>query len=225
MKRLHKTTPYKNTSRGFTLIEVMIASTIFVIIITTGVTILITATNNYRQTSEVRQAMDTLNFVMEDMTRNLRLGTVFHCSNNLSGITTANACPVTSGVTYTLAFEAFNGNTADPADQVVYGISSPTGSTTQGALYKKTKDAVPPAYPPLPSAYPAFSAPGAPFEQITPSNVSLDMSKSGFIVSSFVEGTSTPAITIRLVGTVAYRATQIPFSIQSTVAPRNLPQH
>ena len=202
-----------NTSRGFTLIEVMVASSIFVVIVMAGTQILITATNNYRTTSEVRQSLDTLNFVMEDMTRNIRLGSTFDCGN-LTNIQQAQSCAQGTALGQLGgSFLAFD----DPYDggQVAYWLYS-GGDPTKAVLYKKPGSnlTAPPYSTPLAS--------GSPFSPVTPADMFIDLTKSGFSVSD-PGGTATPMVTIRLAGTVQYRTTVIPFDIQSTIAPRNLP--
>lgn len=208
-----------NSQSGFTLIELMIASAVFAMIVTAGITVLITATNNYRSTSQIRQSMDTLAFVMEDMTRNIRLGYHFHCPSFFSNLETESSCPVALTGTYgqlgsyKLAFEAFDGQSGNPDDQVVYWIQN-------GKLYKKSKDSLGPVSDFTDPANSPF------FSQITPDDLVLDMNLSGFSVSQLPSpntANQTPAVTIRLAGTATYHNTIIPFDIQSTIASRNRP--
>lgn len=76
----HKT--FKNS--GFTLVEVMISVTLFTIIITIGAGSVLNTNAIYRKTANVRAAMDNLSFIMEDMARNLRLGSNYNCDGNLN---------------------------------------------------------------------------------------------------------------------------------------------
>lgn len=216
-----KTYPRYKQQAGFTLIELMVASAVFIVITVSGVSVLLNAVNNYRTTSEIRQSMDTLAFVMEDMTRTIRLGTVFHCIS-WSGADTFQACPMNTTTApgtmggYFLSLEAFDGSKSDPNDQVMYWISWPSAADADKAvLYKKNKST---------PGMPAGSSPMAPlFSPITPSNVYLDASKSGFSVSDPGDPLATPIITVRLAGVAKYRNTSVPFDIQATVAPRNIP--
>ncbi len=218
--------PRYNQQAGFTLIELMVASAIFIVVTVTGVTVLITATNNFRTTSEIRQSMDTLSFVMEDMTRTIRLGTVFHCGNWAS-VELFDSCEVDTSANVGqlgglfLALEGYNGIPNNPDDQVMYWISGGVqGNVTKGTLYKKTQSNLV-----SPSQITSFYPDQMPniFSPITPSTIYLDMNQSGFSVSEPGSATTTPAITIRLSGVVSYKNTSVPFSIQSTVAPRNIP--
>ncbi len=209
---------------GFTLIELMVASAIFVLVTVTGVSVLLNATNNYRTTSEIRQSLDTLSFAMEDMTRSIRLGTNFHCIT-WTNIDQFNPCEVNTSTTLGqmgglfIALEAYNGNSQDANDQVAYWITSRAGgqTTDDGILYKKTQTSLGAISGNNPQNMSIFSP-------ITPNNIYLDLLKSGFSVSNPGNASSTPVITIRLVGKVKYRTTEVPFALQSTVAPRNLPQ-
>lgn len=208
---------------GFTLIELMIASAIFIVVTVTGVSVLINATHNYRTTSEIRQALDTVSFAMEDMTRSLRLGTTFHCVN-WANVDQFNSCQVNASTTpgqlggLFLAFEGYNGNTQDPNDQVMYWLSSGVGgNNTEGMLFKKSQTSLG-----MPSTFYPQDMPTL-FSPITPASVQIDLLKSGFSVSEPGSAYATPVITVRLAGKVTYRTTVVPFDIQSTVAPRNIP--
>jgi prepilin-type N-terminal cleavage/methylation domain-containing protein len=67
--------PFKNKySHGFTLMEVMVSVSIFSIIITIGIGSLLTINTTVQQTRADRQAMDSLSYVLDTMTRQIRTG-------------------------------------------------------------------------------------------------------------------------------------------------------
>ncbi len=69
---------------GFTLIEVMVSVSIFAIILTVGIGSLLTINNAYRKSQSERAVIDNLNFALESMSREIRIGTQYVCSPNCS---------------------------------------------------------------------------------------------------------------------------------------------
>lgn len=65
-----KLSHFKN--RGFTLIEVMVAVSIFTIIMTVGIVALLTINNSYRKSQTDRQAIDSITYALESMSRRIR---------------------------------------------------------------------------------------------------------------------------------------------------------
>lgn len=58
--------------QGFTLMEVMVAVSIFTIIVTMGIVALLTINNTYKKSQVERQTVDNITFVLETMSRSLR---------------------------------------------------------------------------------------------------------------------------------------------------------
>src|SRR3972149_1703934 len=75
----HKVGVSLQSKRGFTLIEIMIAITLFTAIMIIGTGAVLQTNSVYKKTQTMRSVMDNLNFIMEDMVRNLRLGSSYHC--------------------------------------------------------------------------------------------------------------------------------------------------
>lgn len=69
-------------NKGFTLVELMVATTLFTIIMLIGIGSLVTASNSSRQAQKLRTAVDNVNFAMESMSRELRTGTYYNCGDN-----------------------------------------------------------------------------------------------------------------------------------------------
>lgn len=70
----------KQENKGFTLIELMIATSLFTIIMLMGVGSLVVSSNSSKASQKLRITVDNVNFAMENMTRELRMGTVYECA-------------------------------------------------------------------------------------------------------------------------------------------------
>lgn len=68
----HKTL---KTNRGFTLMEVMVAVSIFTIVVVVGIGSLLTINSNYRKSQTDRKSIDSLSYVLESMSRRIRTAT------------------------------------------------------------------------------------------------------------------------------------------------------
>lgn len=79
---------------GFTLIEVMVAVSIFTIVVTVGIGALIISNNGYNQSRTNRHAIDALASSMEYITRQLRTGALYTCGDlNASGTILTSTTP------------------------------------------------------------------------------------------------------------------------------------
>lgn len=191
---------------GFTIIEMMIAVALFVVVVTLGIGAALNATDLHNKTKALRALEDNLSFIMEDMSRNIRLGTNYHCFDSteavapIPSIQNPKNCPNNSGV---LALESFEGNPLDANDQIIYAI------TGAGNL-EKSKNG------------------GVVFTNLNSTNdnekITFDILKSGFTVigapnkseSDFEE----PRVIIRLSGNIEYKDANYPFNIETTVSAR-----
>lgn len=71
----------RQKDKGFTLIELMVATSIFVIIMLAAMSSLFVLLNAGKNSRALRFAMDNVNFSMESMTRSIRMGTNYYCLN------------------------------------------------------------------------------------------------------------------------------------------------
>lgn len=76
-----------NTKKGFTLIEIMVSLSVFIIIMTVSLGSILSILNSSEKSQTKKTAMDNLNFALESMSRTIRFGTNFYCG------TTASAPP------------------------------------------------------------------------------------------------------------------------------------
>jgi len=65
--------------RGFTLIEMIVAVSIFTVVMVSGVGALISMIDANRKAQSLRTVMDNLNFALENITRSMRVGSDYHC--------------------------------------------------------------------------------------------------------------------------------------------------
>jgi len=69
----------KNNNTGFTLVEIMVATSVFMVIMLIAMGALITSSDTAKKAQALRSAMDNVNFAMESMTRSLRMGSNYYC--------------------------------------------------------------------------------------------------------------------------------------------------
>jgi len=200
--------------KGFTLIEVMISIGLFSVIMVVGITAILGVNNTYRKSRTMRSVIDNLSFIMEDMARNIRLGSRYRCLNDEGDISfTTIEDPLDGANCSGIAFEPFydpisgEDDNASTADQVIYLVSS------DGNLFKGMKGA-------------NFSDTSSPGVGIPMNSVDLkiDYTTSGFTI--FGSSTNTdgeqPSVLIILNGTVEVGGNTTAFNLQTTVSQRLL---
>jgi prepilin-type N-terminal cleavage/methylation domain-containing protein len=211
---------HNNTSQaGFTLVELMVSMTIFTVLVVVGIGAVLQATSQYYMASNMRAIMDNLNFVMEDMSRNIRTGSQIRCVTSA----TDSAYPgyIVSG-TVGSTDDVIPASCADPADpqhKIIFKANSGTNLT-----YVITPP--PPVETTNPNKIIKIAGDSSSPQVITPAEIEIDFSKSGFTVrgSSTTADGLQPTVTIRLAGTVKYKTLTSKFAIQNTVVMRQLEQ-
>ena len=192
---------------GFTLVEVMIAMAIFTVVITIGIGAILDATTQHNRTRNYRAVMDSMNFVMEDMARNIRLASNVRCITPANSsatpydLGTFDVYPEScTGGSNTIIFNSLN------HDPIKYFISPVKPSP----IYKRID-----------------SGGNVGVERIiTPPEVEIDPTRSWFTVRNAEPISKNdfgqPVVTIRLAGTVTLKGVSSPFAIQTTVTLRQL---
>ncbi len=87
---LHATKKKTPSKQGFTLVELMVALTLFTIVTLAAVSALYTVNSASRKVQAMRTVMDNLNFAVESISRTVRTGSSLVCGGSGSGV--AN-CP------------------------------------------------------------------------------------------------------------------------------------
>jgi type II secretory pathway pseudopilin PulG len=193
------------TKGGYTIIETMIAISVFLVIVMEGMGALLNANLLHQKAQNLRSIVDNLNFTMDDMSRNLRTGYNFQCYDSshqtLSLATTSAGFPRSCASGWAIVFEYAGGNTATygipaTADQWAYYISG-------GKIFKSTDGA-------------------QTFYQLTPDEVTItDASSFSVLGAEPPPGDSQqPFVTIRLVGNITLKGVVTPFSLQTSVSQR-----
>lgn len=81
MKEIFKKINIQKNQNGFTLVELMVATTIFSIITLGSLSILSAAEKVYKRTSASRLAIDNINMVMDFISREIKFGKEYRCAN------------------------------------------------------------------------------------------------------------------------------------------------
>jgi prepilin-type N-terminal cleavage/methylation domain-containing protein len=211
---------------GFTLLEAMVAIAIFTIVIVIGISALLNVNNTNKKSQNLRAIIDSLNYTMEDMSRNFKLGSDYHCpSQNLvpnqvnDFLAVAQDCNQNTiqGHSGSLiaSLEPMEGLPAAPGypgvglanagNQVVYWFDY-TNTALDECTLKKSVDG------------------GATFVTILPPEIKISCSTSGFNIFNTQVGdfAISPRIVIRISGKVVYKDIVTPFNLQTSASQRNV---
>lgn len=184
------------SNRGFSLVEMMVAVSLFAVVMTISVGSLLSLIEANRKAQALNSVMNNLNFALENMSRNIRVGSAFHCSVSSSvppNLDTTKDC-ANGGVLF-----SFEGNQGDPnvsTDQVVYRFIN--------NRIEKSIDG------------------GSSFIGITASEVTIDSMKF-YVVGTTRGDALQPRVIMVLQGTAGITAKSITsFNLQTTVSQRVL---
>lgn len=206
------------TKGGFTIIETMISVSLFIVVLMAGMGALLNANLLQQKSQDMRSIIDSLSFVMEDMSRSLRTGYDYRCFDTLGLI--AMGIPKSCANGWAIAFKPQDYNASTNNNQVVYYFganpSDPSGNTY--SIFKSYNN-------------------GVNYVQLTPNEVVIDKNY-GFSVlgaeppirnltppySPYYSGGNfqQPFVTIKLVGTINSKGVTTPFSLQTSVSQRNM---
>ena len=189
--------------RGYTIIETMIAISVFLIAVMSGMGALLNANLLHQKSQDMRSIIDNLSFIMEDMSRNIRTGYNYRCisdGNFSSNINSPRSCNSGGAI----AFESASGNKNLDTDQWVYKIESQDGGVTFNI-----------------SRSVAGGAAGS-WVQLNSSEININ-SFSGFSVVGALPTSGDnqqPFVIIKLVGEINYKDIETPFNLETSVSQR-----
>jgi prepilin-type N-terminal cleavage/methylation domain-containing protein len=87
----------KQSQAGFTLVELMVALTLFTFVILAAVSSLYAVNDASRKVSAMRGVLDNLNFAMESMSRTIRTSTDIVCGGETNPVGVTHNCPFPTG--------------------------------------------------------------------------------------------------------------------------------
>lgn len=189
--------PARKTSHGdvggYTIIETMVSIALFLVVVAIGMNSLLNANVVLNKAKDTRAIMDNLTFIMEDMSKNIRTGSGYRCSADLSSV-----LPQSCSSGGTISFrEAITGA------RWAYSITSYDGG--QSFQIYKTTDA---------TAIPIN------WVELTDENIKLS-NVSGFSVlgaEPVPADLQQPFVTIKLVGEMISKNVVTPFILQNSVS-------
>lgn len=198
----------KLKTSGYTIIETMIAISLFIIIVMAGMGALLNANLLHQKSRDMRSILDNLSFIMEDISRNVRTGYNYHCID-VDNFSLATLSTVKSGGDcWGISFESASGSTSNQSDQWVYFIRN------DGKIFRATS---------APYTNPDID-PASHFIQLNSNEVLVDPATSYFSVTG-AEHVSAgdkkqPFVTIKLDGTITYKNIISPFVLQTSMSQR-----
>ncbi|MAF59282.1 hypothetical protein CL631_00315 [bacterium] len=113
---------YKKDKRGFTLVEMLISTALFAVVMLVSVGSLLSLVDANRRAQSLKSVINNLNFALENMSRNIRVGRTYHCHNSVNppgNLDEPKDCQ-NGGILF--AFEAHDGDTGTASDQIIYRI-------------------------------------------------------------------------------------------------------
>ena len=148
------------TNKGFTLIELMTALSIFIIIMTISMSSILSVFDANRKSRSLKTVLNNLNLAIEGMSKEMRFGKNYHCGSGI--VTSQQNCPSgdtlmsflsSSGIQTTYRFNAgaiekqigdgeYIALTAPEIiidDLVFYTLGAGTGDTLQPKVFIKIK--------------------------------------------------------------------------------------
>lgn len=109
-----------STQKGFTLVEMMVAVSIFIIVAFIVTTTLLTLSSAYKRSQKLRLALDNLNFTLQDISINLREGKDLNCSGTSCSFRPASNWLFNSGEAIVKSCYSAGNRTTDGSPSIFY---------------------------------------------------------------------------------------------------------
>lgn len=107
---------------GFTLIEMLVSTAIFTVVMTIALGALLSMSESDRKAQTLKSVINNLNFSLDSISRNVRTGSSYHCGSNSGG-----DCTTPPGGTY-VAFTLADGT------PLAYRLEKPSTDPSAGSV-------------------------------------------------------------------------------------------
>jgi type II secretory pathway pseudopilin PulG len=197
---------------GFTLVELMVSLSLFIIVVLALIGSLYTVNDASRRVQAMRTVMDNLNFAMEHMSRNIRTSEVIYCGSQL--MSSVGNCPISGNAGPGTALSMHS--TLGKQQLVEYRLNRPSVDGPW-VIEKRNTELIP-----TPSGGQILNLPGVSGEWIAITSPEINIEKLNFYVDGAYEGDGIqPNVIIKMEGVAAIPdGTTVPFSVQTYLSQR-----
>jgi len=114
----------KRKKGGFTIIELMVSMTLFIVVSLISVGALLSIVSADKKAQSLKSVVNNLNFAIESVSKSVRVGSSYHCRDivgaNVPAPSALDSPRDCSSGGNLIAYEASGGDRDDPNDNVVY---------------------------------------------------------------------------------------------------------
>lgn len=197
-KEAHDELFLQKGNKGFSLIELMVATSIFMIIMLVALGALLMTSGAAKESNALNFTMDNLSFATESMSRSLRMGTNYTCANNFISLNSSPAPADCSNGGNIIAFKPAGSTQAN--HRIAYKLISNNGhNTIERCDTKANPECV------------SLLAP----------NINVDVLKF-YVKGALVNENIQPSVYILLRGSVLVKGKKLTFAIQTMASQRTI---
>jgi type II secretory pathway pseudopilin PulG len=134
MKNFETKMQRSNTTKAFTLIEMLVATAVFMSVMTVAVSALITIINADKQSQNIKTTTDAVTFAIDTMSRDMRVGTDYTClkdstpTDGPQGLEQSDCAGGSRSVGYL----------NNSGQYIKYAFTPPNGTNSSGVLTEST---------------------------------------------------------------------------------------
>ncbi len=207
----HITTSARSAQAGFTLVELMVSLSLFIIVVVALVGSLFTVNDASRKVQAMRTVMDNISFAMETISRNVRTSTDIVCG----GTTYANTpnCAIEDDITGSIDQHSALSMHSTLGENRVVEFQWVLGPNGNGEIQKRT----------IPIDDNGVIMYGNTSEWVAITSPEIDIEKLAFFVNGASNYTDImqPNVIVKMEGTATIKGdTTVPFAIQTYLSQR-----